>query len=91
MVPPVETFVLAAPEAAITAMEARGIDYVLVCTASPAATSAAEHAPASLLAAVMQGRAPAGLEPVVTEGLVRVYRRGRTTSLADLRGSLTFH
>ena len=81
----------AAPEEALAAMEARGIDYVLICTASPAAATVAEHEPASLLAAVMQGRVPAGLEPVVSDGVVRVYRRGRTTSLADLRGSLTFH
>jgi hypothetical protein len=79
------------PEVAISAMEARGVDYVALCVGSKSAESARTDEPDSLLVALMNGRPPARLEPVVTDGPVRVFRLPRKDSLADLRGGLTFH
>ena len=79
------------PDAAVAAMEARGVDYVALCVGSKSAESARSDEPESLLVALMDGRVPARLQPVVTEGPVRVFRLPRKDSLADLRGGLTFH
>lgn len=79
------------PEAGVAAMEARGVDYVALCVGSKSAESARSDEPDSLLVALMDGRVPARLEAVVTDGPVRVFRLPRKDSLADLRGGLTFH
>jgi hypothetical protein len=79
------------PAEALGIMEGRGVDYVALCTTSAAAISSRELEPDSMLVALMDGRVPDRLEPIVTEGVIRVWRLKRTSSLADLRGGLTFH
>lgn len=79
------------PARALQAMDDRGVDYVVLCTASLSAASAAETEPGSLLVALMQGRIPDRLSEIGSGGVVRVFRLERRNSLADLRGGLTFH
>ncbi len=79
-----------APAAALAAMEARGVELVVVCTASRAAASAQASHPESLLAQLMDGRIPARLEEIVGDGPIRVLRIRPATAIAEMRGGLTF-
>ena len=78
------------PDAALAAIDARGVDLVAICTVSRAAAVDRASHPDSLIARLMDGRIPARLEEVVGDGPIRAFRIRPATAIAEMRGSLTF-
>lgn len=73
------------PEAALKVMDARRVDYVVLCKASVSAASAAETEPDSLLVHLMTGRVPRRLEEIPSSGTIRVFRVLPATAFAANR------
>lgn len=64
-----ETMMNGEPEEALRLMRARGVDYVVDCTAAKI-----PPAPGSVLEAIRAGRTPAGLVEIPGDPVVRVFR-----------------